>query len=59
MAERMHIKKLLMFENAFNLRGFGANNLIFHQMFKHQMRICERHSTRHLSKLSRAELTPI
>ena len=26
MAERPHTENLLMFENAFNLRGFGANN---------------------------------
>ena len=52
MAERLHTKKILMFENALNLRGFRANNLIFHQIFKHQMRICEGYSTKHLSKLS-------
>ena len=26
MAKRLHTKYLLMFENAFNFRGFGANN---------------------------------
>ena len=26
MAERPHTENLLMFENAFNLRGFGAKN---------------------------------
>ena len=52
------LKRILMFENAFNLRGFGANNFNFSPNV-HQMRICERHSTRHQSKLSCAELTPI
>ena len=33
MAKSPHIKKLLMFENAFNMRGLGANNYYLQATF--------------------------